>query len=291
MRKTMTMLGAALLTAAMAASVAADDRLAMGEKILVAEGQRVDDVASMGGDVTIAGVAEGDVVSMGGDVLVLGRVEGDVASAGGSVRVEGAVEGDVATAGGQVTFGPNGRVEGRVQTHGGSLAAHALEEESALGAFVRHVGSFALLFLLAFGFRLLAKDRFHAVRAAMVKAPVKTPLLGLAFFCASVVAVLGSAVTIVGIPVAIVLAFGLVFAVYVGLAMSAAVIGAALPSEKLRGHENLQLAAGVGALFFLSLLPLVGKIAMLVAGLFGLGSVAATRMGGKPLAPSEGPYR
>ncbi len=292
MRKTMTILGAALLTAAMASAVSADDRLAMGEKVMIAEGERVDDVASMGGDVTVAGIAEGDVVSMGGDVFVLGRVEGDVASAGGSVRVEGTVEGDVATAGGQVTFGPNGRVEGRVQTHGERFAPAAHHEESALGAFVRRVGAFALLFLLAFGFRFAATDRFHTLRATMVKAPLKTPLMGLAFFCAAVVAILGSAVTVVGIPVAAVLAFALVLAVYLGLAMSAAVLGAVLPWEKLRGRENLQLAAGVGALFFLSLLPFVGNLALLVAALFGLGAVAMTRLGGKPLTPaSEGPYR
>jgi len=292
MRKTMTILGAMALTAALAASVHAEDRLAMGDKILVAEGERVDDVASMGGDVTVAGVAEGDVVSMGGDVFVVGRVEGDVASAGGNVRVEGTVEGDVATAGGSVTFGPSGRVEGSVQTHGERLAPASPHEESALGAFVRRVGAFALLFLLAFGFRFVAKERFHTLRATMVKAPLKAPLTGLAFFCAAVVAILGSAVTVVGIPVAVVLGFGLLLAVYLGLAMSAAVLGAVLPSEKLKGRENLQLAAGVGALFFLSLLPFVGNLAMLVAALFGLGSVAMTRLGGKPLTPvSEGPYR
>ena len=293
MRKTMTILGAVALTAAMAASVSADDRLAMGDKITIGASETVDSVASMGGDVTIAGVAEGDVVSMGGDVFVLGEVEGDVATAGGNVHVEGLVEGDVATAGGSVTFGPNGRVEGQVRTHGERLAASAHHSEgSALGAFFQRIGAFAMLFLLAFGFRLLAKERFHALRAAMVRSPLKTPLTGLAFFCVAVVAILGSAVTVVGLPVAAVLAFGLVLAVYVGLAMSAAVLGAVLPWEKLQGRENLQLAAGVGALFFLSLLPFVGNLAMLLAALFGLGSVAMTRLGGKPLTPvSEGPYR
>lgn len=309
MRKTMTILGAVALTAAMAASVSADDRVAMGEAITVGAGERVHDVATMGGDITVAGVAEGDVASMGGDIGVLGTVEGDVATAGGDVRVEGRVEGsvataggdvqvdgviegDVETAGGRVHFGPEGRVEGRVRSHGGQVAAAVGGGGSALGAFFRRIGAFAMLFLLAFGFRLVAQDRFHALRAAMVRSPLKTPLLGLAFFCAAVVAILGSAVTVVGLPVAAVLAFALVLVVYLGLAMSAAVIGAVLPWDKLQGRENLRLAAGVGALFFLSLLPFVGNFALVVAALFGLGSVAATRLGGRPMPPaSEGPYR
>ncbi|MAQ13812.1 MAG: hypothetical protein CMN30_03345 [Sandaracinus sp.] len=272
---------------------AADDRVSLGDDIHVRVGDHVDDVFTMGGDIRIDGVAAGDVATAGGDVVVTGTVEGDVATAGGDIRIEGTVEGDVATAGGQVVFGSAGVVGGDVRggTPGVSIAG-SHREESFFGSFFEKLGSFALLFLLVFGFRRLAGDRFDTVRAAIVRAPLKTPLMGLAFFLVALVAILGSAVTVVGIPVAAVLALALVLAIYVGLGMSAAVLGAMLPVERLQGRETAQLAAGVGVLFVLSLIPLFGGLSLMVATLVGLGAVAMTRLGQKPLMPSpEGPYR
>ena len=271
-------------------TAAADDRVTMGRDIHVGADERAGDVFSMGGDIRIDGVAEGDVVTAGGNVLVAGRVEGDVASAGGDIRIEGVVEGEVATAGGRVLFGPEGRVEGTVRGAAPSAASRA--EESSSASFFRSLGGFTLLFLLAFGFSRVAGDRFHTLRAAMVRAPVKAPLVGLAFFCAAIVAILGSAVTVVGIPVALVLAVALALAVYLGLGMSAAVLGAVLPVPRLRDNETAQLAAGVGLLFLVSLVPFFGGAALALATLFGLGAVAMTRLGRRPVMPApEGPYR
>src|SRR5262249_12318188 len=113
----------AFLLPAVALAQDAHDRVTFGGDVVVAPGEAVDDVVTMGGDATI----DGDVVTMGGDVVVRGSVAGDVMTMGGDLTLgEGAtVGGAVSTNGGDVAA-----LDGSVQAHHGRALRRAVVEQA-----------------------------------------------------------------------------------------------------------------------------------------------------------------
>jgi hypothetical protein len=84
-------------------------------------------------------------------------------------------------------------------------------------------------------------------------------------------------ITLIGIPAAIVLALGLFLALYAGVAATASVIGKYLPVRWAHGSPIRELAAGVLVLFVVSLVPVLGAIALGAACMVGLGAIVQTR--------------
>lgn len=71
------------------------DIVKVGRDIMVEENEKVDgDVVAVGGDVTVKGTVTGDVVAVGGDILVTatGVIEGDASSIGGDIEKETGAE-------------------------------------------------------------------------------------------------------------------------------------------------------------------------------------------------------
>jgi hypothetical protein len=116
------------------------------------------------------------------------------------------------------------------------------------------------LFLLALVLSGLFPERMTALHKAIIREPVRSGALGVGSYIGAVVLIIALTITVLGIPAAVVLAFGMPIATYVGLAACATVIGAAIPSEKLSDRPILRLASGVGVLFVGSLVPFVGPI-------------------------------
>ncbi len=282
-----------------------------GDDILVPAGQVVDEISSFGGDVVIEGRVLHDVSSFGGDVMVRGRVDGDVSSFGGDVEVPGSVRGDVESAGGDVVV--TGDVRGEIGSFGGEISrghgprarvAHALPVATGffatLGRFVSFAASRALsaLFVFLLGLVLLglAPARLGKLETVMVETPARVAAHGLVVSLLSALAMLVMVLSIVGIPAALLFAMLFPIACYVGLAATARVIGALLPTERLRGKPVLVLASGVVVLYGASLVPFVGSLALAVALVFGLGALSLTRFGTRlPEHPVErtpaGPFR
>jgi hypothetical protein len=266
------------------------DRVTFTGDIVVRQGERVRDVVTMGGDARIEGEATGDVVTMGGDIEVAstGVVHGDLVTMGGDIDVEG----------GGVVHGQ--RVQAGNGAPGFSLGVDPAEAASGVASwFSDTVGSaarYALLFLLGLVLLGLAPDRLHTLRLALVKLPTRSAATGLVGLIAAVVLIVVLCITIIGIPAAVLLALALPVAIYVGMAAAASVIGALVPSARLKDRPVLQLAAGVALLFGVSLLPFLGDIAIAIAAVIGFGTVLLTRFGkldpsNPAAAVSAGPYR
>lgn len=195
------------------------------------------DLVRFGQDIEIPAdkVIDGDVVAIGGSVTVYGRVKGDCVAVGGSVSIrdKGAVEGDAVSVGGATTTSDSATVAGSNVSVGcwPFKGAHAvgmlpLLGFMGLGALAGIVGSL-VQFLLTIGFAwlclLLARERMvHAVDH-MGRQFGKSFLWGLLGWVAMLVAIPTIAIvgaigivilviTIIGIPVAILLAIAMVFA-------------------------------------------------------------------------------
>ena len=208
------------------------------------------DVVRFGEDITIPEdkVIEGDVVAIGGSVTVLGRVKGDVVAIGGSVHIKGkgVVEGDATSMGGGVTTSDSGTVAGSNVSLGGFHVGSGDKCWPMVG-FLGAVGTglWLLKTLLQLGLTvffawlalLFARDRMVYAVDVMTHRFGKTFLWGLLGWAAMVIAIPTGivllilvsaiaiallAITIIGIPLAILLAVALVIGI-IGICVGALV--------------------------------------------------------------------
>lgn len=251
----------------------ARDRVTFGGDVEVGEGEVVRSVVTMGGDASVRGTVLNDVVTMGGDIRV---------------RETGVVHGQLVTMGGEVTVDDGGFAPNRtVAAPSADVAdpparAGALRRkgarvkemlEGALGRVARH----ALLFLLGLILLGATPERLAALQRTIVRRPIRSGATGILAFVLTPILCVVLAITVIGIPAALIVALFAFLAIYVGLAASASVLGATLPFQRLHGRPVLQLFAGVALLFGMSLVPFVGPFAVVVAAALGFGAVIATR--------------
>jgi hypothetical protein len=275
-----------------AVACAQRDVVTFGGDAHVRKGEVVQDVVTMGGDAHIAGTVLGDVVTMGGDLAIepSGEVRGDLVTMGGEVMIAegGAAHGE------RVAFDPAAPPVPPIPLHGGHH-----HHDGGIGGWIADalggLVSYALLFVLGLLLMGVARERLDALQLVIVRKPLASLGLGVLGFIAAVVTIVVLAITIIGIPAAVVLACALPFAVYVALAAAASVIGAAIPSAKLKGRPVAQLFAGCAALYVASLVPFVGDVLVAVAAAMGVGALIKTRFGKATELPPEptesGPYR
>ena len=207
-----------------------NDLVRFGEDIVIPEGK----------------VVEGDVVAFGGSITVLGRVKGSCTAIGGSVHVEGkgAVEGDAVTMGGTVTTGDSATVGGSNVSLGSFNARRFSHWAPWMGAMgILGTGAwlaqmiFKILLALLFGWLALVlfRDRILYANRILTERFGKSFLFGLlgwvgmvfavpvgivALVLFSVLAIVILCITIIGIPVAILVAIAMLLGL-VGIVVAA----------------------------------------------------------------------
>lgn len=268
-------------------SVELHDMLTFGGDAHVAPGQEVRDVITMGGDATIDGRTYGSVVTMGGDADVSGVVVGDVVTMGGDIHVRepGVVHGRLDSLGGDVqvdaangaSFGSSAQPMA-IGARPGDFGRAIADED---GGLVWAVLRYSLLFLAAILFLGIAPERFGRVQRAIVERPVRTLATGTLGVLTGGVLMLALVVSLIGIPIALVLAIVAPVAAAAALASVVPVIGAMLPTQRLEGRPVARLAAGAAVLFVVTRIPLVGGLALSLALLAGLGALVLTRFGAR----------
>lgn len=295
------------------------DLQAFGGSVVV-YGTVTGDVQAFAGDVVVAGTVGGDVQAFAGSVTVTGTVDGNVQGAGGSVTVAdgatvgrnlevgagsvlvaGTVNGDAMIGAETITLAPTAVVNGDLTYDGdlrrqsGSTVNGNVVRDEALGdrfgpttpripAVVGDV--YALLVNLVVGAVLLALfPRFTGTVSRRVREdPARHALIGLAGIVAGIVAVVLAAITIIGIPLAIVLAVCLGLAGWAGSILGQYAVGDYVLRRAGREDRWIALVAGLVGFFVLGLVPVLGGLAAAIAGLLGFGAVAGAlyaRYGGE----------
>jgi cytoskeletal protein CcmA (bactofilin family) len=112
MRRTLSLLLAAVLVGTMFTGVAAADTRA-GGTVVVEEGESVNGLSATAGTVIVEGTVNGDLRAYGGDVVVTetGNVTGIVRVYAGSATINGTAQDTVLVYGGTVTVGESGYVD------------------------------------------------------------------------------------------------------------------------------------------------------------------------------------
>ncbi len=269
-----------------------------------------------------------DVVRMGNDVHIPeGQVvEGDVVSIMGDVRIDGYVEGDAVAVGGSLILGPKARIDGdgvsiggTVEKNGGVIRGETVSigfgtgwcrgPGFVMGGFFSHARRFVLLIVMVIVVMLLGALLLAVVGRSVDivsdrvrKEAFFNGLIGLLAWVLFVPLMVLLAVTIIGIPIAILLPFVYVIMTLLGFIGVAVATGQRFTGIA-GGSPYRAMALGliilyglllVGALFAMGPGPLhfagsifgfLGIAIVFVASTVGLGAVVTSRFGTREKAP------
>jgi len=288
-----------------------DDVFAAGSIINI--NAPVDSLVAAGGTLNINAPVKGDVIAAGGQVYVNSDVGGKLVAMGGNVNVGGNIGTNAVAAGGQINILPGMVISrdamlagGNVVNAGhinGTLAVssdqfsntgsaqkvefHKLENKPEDRTEDRELFNlFGLLIVLGYFILglLLVKylpGAFFAVDAEIRDSTLLKTILGFVLIVASFIAMLLLAVTLVGIPIALVL----MLLVAVSLMLAGTFVSYSLGKwigerAKLKYGDLVLFTAGFVLLNILLLLPFVGGLISIVSMSLGFASIiyAARRL-------------
>ncbi|MDT3437240.1 polymer-forming cytoskeletal protein [Haloarcula sp. 1CSR25-25] len=261
-------------------------------RIHVAETGRVEgSISGAAGDIRIDGAVGGDVTAGSGNVRVTetARIGGDVELGAGSVRIDGRIDGDVRVGAETVVIGPNAEIGGELrydadeftQDSAATVGGGVVEDPDLRG----DVGTLTVPNWLSWGFSLLANLLLGAILLALFPAfsarlagrasdrPGKTGGVGLLTLVGGPILLAVIAVTIIGIPLAVIGAFAYGLAVWVGLIYGEYAVGAWAVRRAGRDDRWLALVAGIVGFSVLGAIPVLGGFLVFGALLLGLGAL------------------
>jgi cytoskeletal protein CcmA (bactofilin family) len=280
--------------------------VARGQSLEVKESETVDDAVVYGGDLTVKGHVQEDAVVFSGNLDIYGHVDGDAHAFGGNVILHpGAlVEGDVSSIGGTVTRHEGSQVEGSIESFGGgqvgalvarevknTLKEQTVVEPEAQAAPKKHGGGggiagfilrFAALFGLGFLGQLFFPARMKELSAEIKSQPLQSGLTGLLGLLAMIPISVVLAITLIGIPVAVVMWLLVPVVASLGLAVLAGEIGLRVPVLRGRKTQAVVLALGLFILLTVGAIPGIGPVVMTLATLVAFGAAIRTRLGNRP---------
>jgi cytoskeletal protein CcmA (bactofilin family) len=175
-------------------------RVKFGGSILVEKEELAEEAVAIGGSVRVDGEVSRDVVALGGPARTNGRVGGNVVSVGGSVFLgpNAVVEGDVSSTGGTIERSPGSEIHGstsEVDPPWGGPWRRGPDFDPDFGPFALFGASMeafgsivglVTLALLACLTLLIARGPLEQVDFRLRTEPLKSALVGLAGFLASV---------------------------------------------------------------------------------------------------------
>ncbi len=237
-------------------------------------------------DLDSAAVIARNAYLIGGTIQVNGTVRGALLASGGMISINGVVGRNVEVAGGALRIGPHAQIVGnlRYRVPAGKVhidpAAHITGTVTALpvsgGWGLSHV--LWILGLLVMGAVAVALfPRFMAEAAEILPLrPGRSALVGLGWAILVPFAIIVAAVTIIGLPLALLTAAVYAIVVCVGTVPFAVWLGQLLLGARARkGREGalMNFLLGGFLLLVVGIIPILGGWVTLVAGVLGLGTI------------------
>jgi cytoskeletal protein CcmA (bactofilin family) len=290
----------------------ARDIFAAGGEIDVVSGQVLDDLIAAGGRITVGRDARvnGDAVVTGGRIRLEGVFGGEVRAAGGSIYIDGDITGDVNLDGRSITIGPNAHIHGALTHRGRSVTIAPEAQIDGQTTALRPRPEIDTRPLAAFGVWMAASVLFGLSLMAVVIAlvfprlmddvadivqrkPVSMLALGFAIALLTPMAIVLLMVTILGLPLAFLIAMA--FALLWPVSLVGAVYAASIfvrgrvrnaAGEPSRGARALWAGLAMVVFILLGFIPFVGFLIWVLAYFVGLGAVVlqAGRALSKPAA-------
>jgi hypothetical protein len=276
----LVLLASALPAGAQADGDSDDTRVILTGRVDVASDERTGDVVIFDGPALIAGSVNGAVVAFNGDVRVQGEVEEDVVVFRGRAIVE-----DGATVGGDVVSSKAPRVDEGATVGGDVERVNFANIFQSLGWVLWFAWWVAVsISVLVLGMLLLLLAPRVPPRVLEAGRDAVGPAIGwgLAVAVGLPIVCLLLAVTLVGIPLALIGLLSLALLFGLGYVSAALLLGRRL----IREPSSLYLAYVVGfvILRIVDLIPVLGNLVTAAATVYGLGAltVAAWRAAHRP---------
>ena len=263
------------------------------------EGEVDRDVRMAGGTLRIAPEAEvrGDVTLAGGSITVGGSVGGNLGAYGERIVLDGSVAGDVEFVGDKLRLGPNARIEGELtyrsggaidvdtgaQVAGGIHRTTREPDWSRLGHGAAILGgiTISLGMVLLGAVLVLGMPGFSREAGALIRSkPWHALGLGCAMLVGVPVALALLAVTIIGIPLALLLAFAFGALLMLGYLIGAIFLGDFALERVNAGKlasvwwRALFMLLAIVAIAILHRVPVIGELAWTLLFLAGVGAFA-----------------
>lgn len=246
-------------------------------------------LTSLGGSIAIRGVLVGDVVMFEGNVVIDGTVNGNVTIYSGNLTLgnDAQVNGDIHVCGGIWTEGSSS------QLHGSAFSC-----TNSLGTFLTGAGGATMRFWFTFVWIILGMlltsllpEHSMLVRTTVKCKMARSFVLGLlsVLLTPAILAVLVG--LIISIPLAILVAVGLIGAWALGTVAVGWIIGDCILRSVAPQYSThlLQVIVGMTALTVVGSLPMIGLWIFIGSGLVGLGAVLLSRFGTRLYSPPSDP--
>ena len=141
------------------------------------------------------------------------------------------------------------------------------------------IASAALLFVFGAILLALATQRMDTLQNEIAARPMRTFAIGVIGLLVTILLIAAFAITIIGIPIAIIGALIASVAAYAGICAVLTVAGGALVRHKTR-NPYVHLAIGCFLFMIAKALPFVGDFVVIAVTLLGAGTLVATRGAG-----------
>lgn len=227
-----------------------------------------------------------NVYLTGGTVEVNGTVRGSIIASGGTVILNGTVGRSVEVGGGALRVGPHAVITGNLRYRVPPEKVHIDPGARISGTVTalpisRGWGLWHMLWVLGFlvaGAAVVALfPRFTAEAAEILpQRPGRAALVGFGWICLVPVAIFILAITMIGLPLALLTAAVYVVSICLASVPSALWLGRRILSGRARtGRRGALVSFLVGGLILLiiGIIPLLGGLVKLVAVLLGLGAL------------------
>jgi hypothetical protein len=246
----------------------APDQVVLSGRADVPRGRTVGQVVVFRGVASIQGVAHGDVVVFSGRVSVAGQVSGNVVTLDGTVVLASTaqVRGDVISRG-AVVVRKGAQVQGEIRENVPLSMRGPVEILGPLATWLAVTVSGLVLGLVLLW---VAPRASESVVTTARRAPWAAAGWGIGVLVGLPVITLALALTLVGLPLALVVVLALGFALFVGYAWAAWILGRALLPPP-RGRI-VAFLAGFALLRLVAAVPVAGGVTWLLASAFGLGA-------------------
>jgi cytoskeletal protein CcmA (bactofilin family) len=249
----------------------------------------VDRNATVGGGnlvVDSTAVIGGNAYLIGGAIRVDGTVRQGVLAIGGGVILNGAIGGDVEIATDELHIGPHAQIAGNLRYKVPAKGVH-IDKGARIAGKVTSVpvskrpGLFGVLWtfggLLAGLVIVLLIPRFVAEASdALQMRPVRSVIVGIAGLFVPAIAIVIAAVTVVGLPLALIATTVLFFLLSMSAIPVAVWIGEKiLHGRTLLGRQSALVNYFLGALVLIivRVIPVLGGLVFMIATCIGFGAI------------------
>ncbi|HEY3059691.1 MAG TPA: polymer-forming cytoskeletal protein [Chloroflexota bacterium] len=252
---------------------------------------------------------DGSLLAAGETISAFGPVGRGVTVGGGTVQLGGPVGGKAVAWAENLSLGPNARLAGdleyyserQIQTPSGAVAGtvqyHPVQREARQAPVLNGLFDFGSLIWLVgsaiLGALVIVLAPRASARAVELgrQQPLLTFGLGLLALCAGPIAVVLIGVTLVGIPLALVLAAAYGLGLMLAWPAMGLVVGTDL-ARRVRRDQPLPvlgaLVVGLIVLHLVTHLPILGGLVAFLGLTFGLGLIVQTfRRGRRPIEPAR----